>query len=87
MSASKQSASVSIDELVRRTEWVMRRNEKLLLAEGRISPDFYFGRGAGSMLNACVSLVNIAVDEPLSTSGRAFMRFVRPWSSRTSELS
>ena len=28
----------------------MKRNERILRAEGKVDPDFYFGRGAGSLL-------------------------------------
>ena len=41
---------VSLEELTGRVEWVMRRNERILKQEGRIDPDFYFGRGPGSLL-------------------------------------
>lgn len=43
-------AAISIDDLIRRANWVMRRNEKLLLAEGHTAPDYYFGRGEGDLL-------------------------------------
>lgn len=41
---------ISRDELAHRCDWVLRRNKKLLLADGRVDPDWYFSRGAGSLL-------------------------------------
>ncbi len=58
---------IAAAELEQRSDWVMRRNVKLLLAQGRTSPDFYFGRGEGALL------YHIRLDAlaPLMNSGRS----------------
>jgi len=41
---------IDSSELVERCRWVLRREERILRAEGKIAPDYYFGKGSGSLL-------------------------------------
>lgn len=48
--SSVTATTITVEELRQRCDWVGRRNLRILRETGSISPDFYFGKGEGSLL-------------------------------------